>query len=127
MDYLYTEERASRKRLWDGLVRLDEENRRKRSNRTIESSAEDIRQPLSIVEVKRDGESNYSELLELCYRSVKFLILKLVLTYSSPDEYDQEWLCSLCGDNMDDHSWSSFDSIEDGVVVPRWQPAYCTL
>ena len=28
---------------------------------------------------------------------------------------------------MDDHSWSSFDSVEDGVVVPRWQPAHCTL
>jgi hypothetical protein len=28
---------------------------------------------------------------------------------------------------MNDHSWSSFDSKEDGVVVPRWQPAYCTL
>ena len=28
---------------------------------------------------------------------------------------------------MGDYSWSSFDSIEDGVVVPRWQPVYCTL
>ena len=96
MDYLYTAERASRKRLWDGLVRLDEEERRNRSNRITESSEEEIRQPLSIVQVKRDGENNYSELLELCYRSVNLVILKLVLTDSSPDEYCQEWLCSLC-------------------------------
>src|SRR6187402_1984048 len=29
---------------------------------------------------------------------------------------------------MTDHSWSSFDRKEDGVIVgPRWQPSYCTL
>lgn len=74
-------------------MRLDEENCRKRSNRT-DPSVEEIRQPLSIVEVERDGESNYSELLELCCRSVTFMILKLVVTHSIPDKYYQEELCS---------------------------------
>lgn len=122
MDYLAA--RASRKRVWDALVRIDDENRRKPSNRTRES---EIRQPLSIVQVERDGESNCSELLELCYRCVTFGILKLILTGSRLDTGPQKWLCSFCGNTMKDHSWSSFDSKEDGVVVPRWQPAYCTL
>ena len=29
--------------------------------------------------------------------------------------------------NIDDHSWSSFDSKKDGVPIPRWQPSHCTL
>ena len=127
MDYLYTEERASRKRVWDALTKIDEENRQKPSDRTRESSLEEIPQPLSIVQVERDGESNYSKLLDLYYRYVTFMILKIFLTDSSPKTYHREWLCSFCGNSMNDHSRSSFDGKEDGVVVPRWQPAYCTL
>ncbi|OCK76087.1 hypothetical protein K432DRAFT_396735 [Lepidopterella palustris CBS 459.81] len=123
MDPVYAAERASRKRLWDALVRLDEENRRKPSNRTREK----IWQPLSIVQVEREGENNCSELLELCYRCVTLVILKLFLTNSSPDTHYRKWLCSFCGNNMKDHSWSSFDSKENGIIVPRWQPAHCTL
>lgn len=38
------------------------------------------------------------------------------------------FLCLFCGNNTDDHSWSSFVIIEEnGVVVPIWQPVHCTL
>jgi len=55
------------------------------------------------------------------------VILKLFLIDTRPDKSYREWLCSFCGDNISNYSWSSFDSKEDGVAVPRWQPAYCTL
>ena len=76
MDPLYTEERASRERLWSNLVRLDEESRRKPPKRAEEHG---IRKPLSIVHVERNGESAGSQPLELCYtyeRRVKFVVFE---------------------------------------------------
>ena len=64
MDPLYTSERDSRKRVWDGLVRIDAESRRRPRR---ETTPETLRPPLSIIEVVRDGESDFSELLELSY------------------------------------------------------------
>lgn len=70
MDPLYTSERASRKRVWNDLLELDAEARRNMK----EPREEGLRPPLSIIMVDRDGESDFSELLELCYRSVSFVM-----------------------------------------------------
>jgi hypothetical protein len=67
MDPLYIAERASRERVWAGLLRLDAENRQKPPR---ELRVEGMRQPLSIVQVDQEGESGSSEILELCYRFV---------------------------------------------------------
>jgi hypothetical protein len=69
MDPLYVSERASRERVWDNLMK------NYGSNSYIppqESSVEEIRRPLSIIQIERDGESNYSQLFELRYRYVTF-------------------------------------------------------
>ena len=69
MDPLYVSERASRERLWGHLVK----NYGSNSNTTPkESSIEEIRRPLSIIQIERDDESNCSPLFELRYRYVTY-------------------------------------------------------
>lgn len=65
MDPLYISDRDSRKRVWDGLVRIDAEARR-RPRREV--TPEVLRPPISIVEVLRDEKNTFSEPLELSYR-----------------------------------------------------------
>jgi hypothetical protein len=73
MDPLYVSERASRERLWDNLM----ENYGPNSHLPPkESSVEEIRRPLSIIQIERDGEGNYSQLFELRYRYVTICIFE---------------------------------------------------
>ena len=73
MDPLYIRERDSRKRVWNSLVELDEEHRRKPARKL---SADGIREPLSIVLVEPDGESKPTEALKLCYQYVTYYRLE---------------------------------------------------
>lgn len=70
MDPLYVSERASRERLWDELWEKYGPNSHRPPPK--ESNVEEIRRPLSIIQIERDSESNYSQLFELRYRCVTF-------------------------------------------------------
>jgi hypothetical protein len=65
MDPLYVSERDSRKRLWDKLMKNYGPNS---DIPPQESSAKEIWRPLSIIQIERDSESNYSQLFELRYQ-----------------------------------------------------------
>lgn len=65
MNPLYTAEIESRERVWQGLLRIDDENRR----RNREPSIERFRPSLSNVLVDREREDQGRDQLDLCYRS----------------------------------------------------------
>lgn len=68
MNPLYTAQKASRKRVWDGLVRIDDEARLRRANNPPQSDEESVRPPMSIVQVERGDAFDQGESLELSYR-----------------------------------------------------------
>lgn len=63
MDPLYESERASRKRVWDSLVKIDKEARRNRTTPVPEG----LRSPFPILMVTDYDGINNRDILELCY------------------------------------------------------------
>jgi hypothetical protein len=70
MSPLYTSEKASGKKFWDGLVRIDDEVRLRQANNPPGSDEESLRPPLSIEQVKRGDAFEWGKYLELSHRYV---------------------------------------------------------
>lgn len=120
MDRLYKEERASRERTWKYLLDLTEGDRRNpRDPHKSEPVADIGREPLNIIDIRRNQEgrpfnnpiasSSHSEQLFLTYR------------------VSNGYRCCFCSTDIEEHRWSSLEREENGHVLPRWHPPQCTL
>lgn len=96
--------------------RLDREARE--SERDARLRINGVRMPLHIAEVSRVDASDFSNPLDISYRTD--------LHHSDGLDWDasRNWSCSFCGVDTKEHSWSTSNASRDaGIAVPP----HCTL